>query len=367
MRSVLSRYFEHLLLFEATLLQYAHFTTAQNTPNSNLSTSCNGCVVHLEPRTLSYTRPVSEIVSSQSVTVIPYITIYDTGNVTEYSTYTVYNSASASTDGIARPPAPLTWETLGRTLTYPTTYLAFPEVSAGTSAITGTTCGRSLTPLILQPTDQARLIFPSGAGGLPLAEITSSASSYVDTLASLRPLVAPFQPSQCSHGYAALRPPVPAASSEITASSAEAITHITVQYLTTQGPGVIVRRTGTAPPPDQQTTPPANGGQGGNNNQPTMTLGGSTYTGAPGGGWNIAGQTLTAGGPAHTVGGTTISVAQGGSVVINGQTTSVGTPTQSGPVQASTAGADAKMPGSPMTWFAGCAVGAFGAVVGVFL
>jgi len=364
MRSILSLSFEHLLLFEATVLQYAHFTTAQNPSNGNLSSSCNGCVIHLEPRTLSYTRSVSEVVSSQSVTVIPYITIYDTGNVTQYSTYTVYNSASASTDGIARPPAPLTWETLGRTLTYPTTYLAYPQVSAGTSARTGTTCGRSLTPLTLQPSDQARLVFPSGSGGLPLAEITSSASSIVDSLQSIRPLIAPLQPSQCSHGYAALQT---AATGTLGLSSAEAVTHTTVQYLTTQGPGVIVRRTGTAPPPEQQTTPPANGGQGGNNNQPTITMGGSTYTGQPGGAWNIGGQTLTAGGPAQTIGGTTISVAEGGSVVINGQTTSVGTPTQSGPVQASTAGADVQIPGSPMTWFAGSAIGALGAVVGIFL
>lgn len=392
MKSLLSFTIEHFLLFEATLLQYAYFTSAQSqAQGQGGNLSCTGCVIHAGPQTLlSFTGNVQETVTSQSVTVIPYITVFDNGNVTNWSTYTVYNSGSP-TEGLASAPPLLTWETLGTTLTYPTTYVAFPDISAGTSRkAQGSCASASLAEVPLQPTDQARLIFPTSSGK-PFAEITQSVSSIMDSLPGISALVSPFPPSRCSKGFersalgeltATKSPGAPGAEPpQFTATSAaEAIIHTSVRYLTTQGPPQIIKRTGNAPPPEQQTTPPpngggkppSNGGQGGNNNQqppPTITWGGFTYTGKSGGGWNFGGGAdLTPGGPAQTIGGTTVSVADGGSVVFNGQTTTPGGAAQSsGGAAEATGGADVKAPGSPVTWAAGGAIGVLGMVVGIWL
>lgn len=378
MKSLLSFTLEHFLLFEASLLQYAYFAAAQSSRPGNLSTTCAGCVIHADQTILSYPASVSETVTSSSVTVIPYVTVYDDGQSrTEYSTYTAYASGSANTAIV--PAAPLTWETYGTVLTYPTTYFAYPSVSAATSTRRGDgSCTFSLTPLTVQPSDQARLIFPS-TPGIDIAAVTSSAKALLDSVNGVAPIVSPFAPASCSKGIGGQAvlgtqtTQAPAATPIATSASVEAVTHTSVRYLTTQGQAVITRRTGNAPPQQEQTNPPSNipsnGGQGGNNNQspaPTITWGGSTYTGGAGGSWNFGQGSLTPGGPAQTIGGTTVSVAPGGSVVFNGQTTSASSPTTSGPVQA-TGGAEPQVPKSLVSWAAGGAIGFLGVFVGVYL
>ena len=378
MKSLLAFTIEHFLLFEATLLQYAYFTNAQSSAQGNLS--CTGCIIHAGTATLlSYPGDVQETTTSQSVTVIPYVTVYGDRNVTSYSTYSMYNSGSP-TEGIASPAPSLTWETFGTTLTYPTTYIAFPEISAGTSRRADGSCTRTLAPAALQPTDQAHLVFPTSSG-ISYAQITNSLKSAMDSLPAVSALVSPFPPARCSKGVeqsaaaslgtltkteAAGQPAPPQATSAV-----EAIVHTSVRYLTTRGPPQIIIIGGNAPPEQQTTTPPANGGQGGNNNKPpppTITWGGSTYTGKSDGGWNFGGQDLTPGGPAHTISGTTISVADGGSVVFNGQTTTPGggAAQTSAPAEA-TGGADVLVSSSSLTWLAGGAIGVLGMFVGLYL
>jgi hypothetical protein len=375
MWSPLSFTVEHFLLFEATLLSLACFTSAQSITSSNLSISCAGCAIVAPPTVLSYPSEVSETETSLSVTVIPYITVYENGNVTNWSTYTVYNSASS--DGGLAPPAPsLTWETLGTTLTYPTTYIAFDDISAGASRRGGSGCTRSLEDVTLQPADQARLIFPTSRG-VAIADITNSAKAVWNTLPALTELVAPLAPASCSvvtnadllGGPLSTRTAagVPPLTTATEATSAAAVVLTSVRYLTTKGQDVIIRRTGNAPPQQQST--PANGGQGGDNNSPpgpTITWGRSTYTGKPGGGWNFGGGDITPGGPAQTIDGTTISVAPGGSVVFNGQTTTAGAAQSSGPAQANV-GADGQVPGSSVTMIAGGAIAILAGFVGIYL
>jgi hypothetical protein len=382
MRSLLSFTVEHFLLFEASLLQYALFVTAVSSP-SNLSTTsaavtCQGCAIAGTQSILTFPGDVKEVIASQSVTVIPYVTVYEDGkNVTNYSTYSKYSSG-ASSQGLATGATPLTWEAYGTTLTYPTTYLAYPSVSAGASKKSGATCSASMTPVKLSPTDQAHLVFPIGSG-VSNADLTKSAQSILDLLPTISAIVSPNTPADCSHGlgFQVLETNAPAST-----ASLAAVVHTTVRFLTTQGQAVITRATGNAPPPQSQnqgggSTPPpssggSNGGQGGNSNQqstPVINWGGSTITAGPSGVFNIGGHTLTAGGAAQVIDGTTVSIAAGGSVaVLNGKTSSLGSvkPSSSGPAQA-TGGADGQVPVSVTTWIAGISIGFLGMFIGVYL
>lgn len=266
----------------------------------------------------------------------------------------------------------LTWEALGTTLTYPTTYLAYQSISAGASSRSGASCTLSLSSVKLAPSDQAHLIFAIGSG-VNTADLTKSAQSFLDTLPTISALVSPNQPSECSHGLGFQVFQTGVAS---TATPVAAVQHTSVRYLTTKGQAVITRATGNAPPPQSQNQggdgTGSNGGQGGNNNQPSTPVidwGGSTITAGPSGVWNIGGHSVTAGGSAQVVDGTTVSIAAGGSVaVLNGQTSSLGAvkPSSSGPAQA-TGGALGQVPGSIATWFAGGAIGILGMFVGIYL
>ncbi|KAK4556552.1 hypothetical protein LTR86_006123 [Recurvomyces mirabilis] len=91
-----------------------------------------------------------------------------------------------------------------------------------------------------------------------------------------------------------------------------------------------------------------NGGSGGSGAQavlpvPVITVGGSTVTAAPTGGFVIGGQTLQPGGSPVTVDGTTLSLAAGGTaVVVNGQTSMLSP--SAGVAGAGVAGAAAAIP-----------------------
>ncbi|KIW03839.1 uncharacterized protein PV09_05138 [Verruconis gallopava] len=387
MRSLLSFTIEHFLLFEATLLQYASFVAAVTSP-SNLSTSlsvssCSGCAISATQTLLSFPQSVQEVTSSLSVTVIPYVTVYDDGtSITNYATYTKYKSGQ-STQGLATSPAPLTWETFGTTLTYPTTYYAYLGVSAGPNKLSGTICRATPSPAVLDPSDQARLVFPftsEEGNDVP----TKSAQSVLDSLPTISALVSPNAPAQCSHaiGVIEFSSATPVATESGTSAALAAVVHTSVRFLTTQGQAVVTRASGTAPPPQSQVNDnggsspsPTNGGQGGNNNQqstPVINWGGSTITAGPSGVWNIGGHSVTAGGSAQIIDGTTVSIAAGGSVaVINGHTSSLESakPSSSGGLSQATGGAGGQVSVFvPLaTWFAAISIGFLGLLVGVYL
>lgn len=151
-----------LLFLEATLLQQARtilsqvnesttpISSNQNStfsPNSSLFSApvgaitafstCAPCSVAVTETLLSFPVPVNETTETATATVIPYVTEYPDGtNVTSYSTYSDYNPTAALNNNFTAPSTtPLTWTTLGFTLTYPTTYLAYPSPEAGKNAI----------------------------------------------------------------------------------------------------------------------------------------------------------------------------------------------------------------------------------------
>ena len=115
---------------------------------------------------------MKQVTKEQSITIIPYVTVYEDGNnITNWSTYTNYKPGQGQQTGIYTDDTPiLTWEALGTTLTYPTTYVAFPKVYAGanrlTTPVSTARCTASLTSLQLDQSETIALIFPSGAGAI---------------------------------------------------------------------------------------------------------------------------------------------------------------------------------------------------------
>jgi hypothetical protein len=382
---------ETFLLFEAYLLQYANALTTTSTNNLSITNAgCTGCTISAGPTVLTYPSPVSNVVQTVTATVIPYITEYDNTNITSYSTIYQYasgvNGQSANTSPTTTS---LIWSTLGTTLTYPTTYLAFPSPVAGVSkSFSGTNsfCYASLNAITLDATDQAHLIFASSTPA-DYDRITASVVSLLDTLPSISAAVSPYQPSQCSpfagtSQVPAAGPTTTAAVNgpESSASTPLAVTHTTVQFLITQGQPVITRSAGTAQPQINTPLEITNGGGsayglGGSTSTPTptpkpavITVGGTTITAGPSGAFTVGGQTLAPGGTAVVVGGTTISLAAGGSTaVVNGQTSTLagatGTATTSTSASLQSAGSDA----SVRVWISGTAIGTLGLLVGLFL
>jgi hypothetical protein len=345
------------------------------------ASSCGGCSITAGPETLTYPSPVSEVTSSVTATVIPFIYQFDNGTeVTRYSTYHQYTASASGQSAFTTPQSTsLTWTTLGTTLTYPTTYLAFISPRAGVSTqLTGTNsiCSASLTPISLQASDYAHLIFPSS---LPADHdiITASASSYIDTIPSVGAAVSPYKPAACSQFIGP--PQVPASSGTFTAplktslASENPVVHTTVAFLVQTGKPVITRvsaesqipgtTAGDKPTPapisngsgGKTTTPPASNGGSGNivtKTSPVLNVGGSTITAGPSGAFVVGGQTVTPGGSAVVVGGTTLSIAAGGSVaVVNGQTSTLSSTTYTG---AQATG------GASKVWASGLALGAVG-------
>lgn len=336
----------------------ANPSNLSSTTTTKSSVSCAGCGITAAPTILTYTNSVVQVTANSSVTVIPYVTVYDSGeNVTHFSTYTQYSSG-ASGAGLHTSGAPIVWTTLGTTLTFPTTYIAYPSVKAGAYSLSGDVCISSATSVKLQPSDVTHLIFPlpSGEGE---AQAASSAAEYIESLPSITALVAPNDPSQCS--FLTPNNIVEATATQAPAkSSIEAVTHTSVRLLTSLGQSVIVRSSGTALPDNQGSTsavspPPTStagnggtgshsggggGGTGGGSSgggssihstptsTPVLVIEGSTITAGPSGVFIVPGPsgsiTITPGGSAQVVGTETISVASGASVaVINGQTSSI--------------------------------------------
>lgn len=199
-----------LLLLQAALLQHARIIVAQasstsasypNTTNSNATSStpsfsCAPCTVTVSETLLSFPAPVNISTKFATATVIPYVTEYADGtNVTSFSTYSSYAPNASSQNNFTAPSTtPLTWTTLGLTLTYPTTYLAFPSPEAGMNSIlavnsTSYCYAGSLTTLTDLPS--ASLVFPYNASlfgsattGLA-ATITDNTAGQVSAAATL--------------------------------------------------------------------------------------------------------------------------------------------------------------------------------------
>lgn len=300
---------------------------------------------------------------------------YENGTeVTSYSTVQSTSGASAQTS-FTNPSTPLTWTTLGTTLTYPTTYLAFLSPLAGVSkTFTGDNafCYASLTAVSLGPTDYAHLIFPSFAAPDPKHDsITSAVSAYLDTIPSITAAVSPYKPGVCSHfvgppqssGTSTTALALPSQTSAAS-SSVAVVTHTSVAFLLSTGRPVISKVGSDYQIPIPNTTPqPISTGPGQGttttstppppslSSTPVLNIGGSTITAGPSGGFSIGGTTLTPGGTA-VVGGTTISLASGGSVaVVNGQTSSLSSAAYTGP-QVTNAASQLE--------FSGAALGIFG-------
>jgi hypothetical protein len=341
------------------------------------ASSCGGCTITAGPVTFTYPSPVSEVTSSVTVTVVPFIYQYPNGTeVTVNSTYQQY-TAGATGQSIVTSPAytPLTWTTLGTVLTYPTTYLGFVSPLAGVSkeaAGADSFCYASLTTVGLGPSDYPHLIFPFNVPE-DRAVIIASASVYLDTVPSMTAAVFPYAPSACSHLIGTGTSQAPEKTS--TAATENPMIHTSVSVLVQVGKPVITRvpaesqiaGAGTTSGYPPASTPTSNGSGGKTTAppaggtakvSPVLGVGGSTITPDASGVYNVGGQTITPGGSAVVVDGTTISIASGGSVaVVNGQTSTLASTTFSAP---ESTGAAAKL------WASGVALGAVG-IVGLLL
>ena len=300
----------NLLLLEASLLQQARLILSQVTSSPGYSNgsaetttyaplttnfTCAPCTVSVQETVLSFPVPVNVTTETATATVIPYITQYPDGtNVTSYSTYSDYMANANSNANFTAPASePLTWTTLGFTLTYPTTYIAFPSPEAGINSIyivnstsycyaTNLTAIPNLSSasllfpyntinLTATPTTQTAQVFAAATTTTPLtstapsflpiaqtalASLTSALLSYLDTLPQLSSIVS-TNPLACSQT-------VVLSISEIIAATTAAtnfvpiatVQHTSVAVLTETGPALVTVVTAV---PDQEGSGTAGG------------------------------------------------------------------------------------------------------------
>ena len=335
-----------LLFFEAILLQQARTILSQVnqsiTPispdqNSTFSsnslfsapvgaitafTTCAPCSVAVTETLLSFPVPVNETTETATATVIPYVTEYPDGtNVTSYSTYSNYNPTAALNNNFTAPSAtPLTWTTLGFTLTYPTTYLAYPSPEAGMNAVlteqgTSYCYVRNFTVLTHLPSSSLLIPYnetlfgetatptpsgtvlsgtaippgsatPSNAPASLALETTASAYkslsssllSWLDTLPQLSAIVG-GDPRRCSQTVGPITGAAAVATTLAVPPPTAAFVHTSVAVLTSTGNAVTSSATSL---PDQGQSPA--GGQGA-----VQTAGGGGSEGEGGGGPTGAG------------------------------------------------------------------------------
>ncbi|KAF2666525.1 hypothetical protein BT63DRAFT_310895 [Microthyrium microscopicum] len=379
----------HIVLFEACLLQYTAFTSADSTPFLNTTTSqdpspktgvitssasltsslCGSqtCTVRLFPTTVSYPFPLDLRQENVTATVIPIVYTYANGS--SYTTSSIYEAWNPTSNATWVPPptTTFTWSQFGTTLTYPTTYIAYPTptlILHSTLTARGgiPTCAEDDEPIPVPPESTSKLVFPSTPGD-PTPE-TSKAYYLVDGLPALTSLLNGGDPRTCFHG-------VPQPARETPAFGIQPQVHTTVSVLTQTGLQVTLAADpfggqngpggggagasngggsgGQTGDPQQQQSggQTGNGGQPtGNGAQPTGTgTGSGSNPGSNGGSGSNSGSGpgSTAGsgsgnsgsgsgsgssplalGPPVTVNGEVITPAASGAVVIEGQTFSAG-------------------------------------------
>ncbi|KAF2396899.1 hypothetical protein EJ06DRAFT_584881 [Trichodelitschia bisporula] len=309
---------------------YANTTSISTSTLPAPPGSCTGCTVNIFKTTLSYPGMVREVTTTQKATIVPYLYIYPNGEtVTSFSTYAVYTSSATAQKPLSTPEA-VTWTTLGVTLTYPTTYVAFTSPLAGSNKpFTGGNafCYASLTTIPLPAPSQARLIFP-----VDVPDPRPSVSAFLDALPAVSAAVG-GDPSSCVHeiGGPARSPLLTSSSTLLGApSGAPAVTHTSVQVLAVSARAVIVKATGAPPAAGQQGGGSSGSGGsggggavGGDGGGGVIVLPSTTLTAGPGGTFVVNGQTLSPGGSGVVVGGQTVSVAPGGGEAVIGTRTVV--------------------------------------------
>lgn len=278
--------------------------------------TCAPCTVSVTETLLTFPVPVNLTLSTATATVIPYITEYPDGtNVTSYSTFSAYTENATSNNNFTTPTTtPLTWKTLGFTLTYPTSYIAYPSPEAGINnvfAVNGTSYCYAENFTVVPNIPTASILFSYNATifGLPAAtsatatdnsgsqlsttseasseptslssaavnsayaSLTSSLLSFLDGLPQLSSIVS-TNPASCSQivgGFTNLASAV--TSFTLNTVPTATVVHTSVAVLTQTGQAVFTTATSS----------PDNGGGNGNGN------GNSGQSSAGGGGDNSGG------------------------------------------------------------------------------